>query len=142
VAIWLRGFVVVARWGLIAAALAACGSGSSYLTPSGSNTTLMAGWERKFTLEWNVEPDPGGAQRIRGYISSQYGQTASQVRVLAQALDPSGAVIAQRIAWVPSRVVGFGRSYVEIPNLPRADHYKVTVWDYTIIEGFGGGALR
>jgi hypothetical protein len=138
----LKGFLLAARLGLIAATLTACGSGSSYLTPSRSNTTLMAGWEKKFTLEWDVEPDPGGAQRIRGYISSQYGQTASPVRVLAQALDPSGAVIDQRIAWVPSRVVGLGRSYIEIPNLPRADHYRVTVWDYTIIEGFGGGALR
>jgi hypothetical protein len=128
--------------GLIAVALTACASGNGYLTPSGSNITLMAGWEKKFSLEWSVGPDPDGAPRIRGYISSQYGQTASPVRVLAQALDPSGAVIGQRIAWVPSRVVGLGRSYIEIPNLPRADRCRVTVWDYTIIEGFGGGALR
>jgi hypothetical protein len=54
----------VPRWGqgervlfvLIVMIAAACGTTSRYLTPSGSVTTLMPGWERHFTLDWTVEP--------------------------------------------------------------------------------------
>ena len=122
---------------LLALAAPACGVTSRTLTPSGSFTTLMAGWEKKFNLEWSVEPEVGDGQRIRGYVSSQYGQAAERVRLLAQGLDPSGAPLAQRIWSLPGAVVGFGRAYFEIPHLPKADHYLVTVWDYTIHEAEG-----
>lgn len=125
----------VARLGLIAVAMTACGTGSSYLTPSGSSTTLMAGWERRFTLDWTVEPEPGGARRLRGYVSSQDGQHANVLRVLAQALDSSGVVVSQQISFIPGGVGGFQRAYFEIRHLPAADHYRVSVWDYTYRSG-------
>ena len=127
-----RSIVAVARLGLIAVAVTACGTASSYLTPSGSTTTLMAGWEYRFKLEWSVDPEPDGNRRIRGYIASQYGERAEAVRVLGQALDASGAVVGPRIAYVPGGVPGFARVYFEIPHLPPADHYRVSVWDYTL----------
>ena len=126
-----RSILAVAQLGLIAVAPTACGTTSSYLTPSGSTTTLMAGWEYRFKIEWTVEPEQGGARRLRGYVSSQHGEHAARVRLLAQALDPTGAVVGQRIWWVPGGVGGFGRGYFEVPHLPPADHYRVTVWDYT-----------
>jgi hypothetical protein len=90
----------------------------------------MAGWEHRFKLEWSVDPEPDNARRIRGHIDSQYGEHADAVRVLAQGLDSSGAVVGQRIAYVPGGVTGFARVYFEIPHLPPADHYRVSVWDY------------
>jgi hypothetical protein len=51
-----------------------------------------------------------------------------------QALDASGTVIDQRIAWGPTGVGGFGRAYFDVRNLPAADHYQVFVWDYRRIE--------
>ncbi len=134
----LGPFPVVARLGLIALVLTACGTAGSHPTPSGSSPTLMAGWEGKFTLEWQPEPEPGGAQRLRGYVVSRYGQRAEPMRVLGQAIDGSGGVVGQRIAWVPGGVAGFGRAYFEVPHLPPSANYRVTVWDYTIVEGFGG----
>jgi hypothetical protein len=122
---------------LVVIAAAACGIASSSLTPSGSVTTLMAGWERHFKLDWMAEPEPGGARRISGYVYNQHGESATMVRLLAQALDPSGAVIGQRIAWVPGNVVGFGRAFFEVPHLPPADHYRVTIWDYTFLQSDG-----
>src|SRR5882762_2614849 len=89
-------FLALARLGLIAVAVTACGTASSYLGPSGSTTTLMAGWEHRFKLEWSVDPEPDGNRRIRGYIASQYGERAEAVRVLGQALDASGAVVGPR----------------------------------------------
>ncbi len=122
---------------LIAVAVPAGWAAGGHLTPSASTTTLMAGWEQKFKLDWTVETEPGGTHRIRGYVVSQYGQHADPLRVLGQALDTSGAVVGQRIAWVPGGVAGFGRTYFEIPSLPSADNYRVTVWDYSIVQGAG-----
>ena len=116
---------------LTAVATTACGATSIYLTPSGSTTTLMQGWEHWFKLEWSVEPEPDGGKRIRGYITNEYGERAEPLRVLAQALDASGAVVGQQIAWVPRGVGGFDRAYFEISHLPAADHYRVSVWDYS-----------
>ena len=99
-----------------------------------SKTTLMGGWENKFSVEWSVAPEPGGMRRLQGYVVSRYGQHAEPFRVLGRALDQSGAVVGQRIAWIPGGVAGFGRVYFNVPHLPAADHYVVTVWDYTIIE--------
>src|SRR5437660_394309 len=73
-------------------------------------------------------PDP---VRIHHHTDARLG---ALVRLLAQALDPSGAVVGQRIAWVPGGVSGFGRAYFEIPHLPATDHYRVSVWDFSFIE--------
>jgi hypothetical protein len=126
---------------LIASIVTACGSTSSYLTPSESTTTLMAGWEQHFTLEWTPEPEEGNARRITGYLYNRHGEAAVSVRVLAQALNQSGAVVGQRIEWVPEGVTGFGRSYFIVPHLPIADTYRVTVWDYTWQQADGGSRM-
>src|SRR5205807_10327979 len=47
-----------------------------------------------------------GGKHIRGYITNEYGGSAQPVRLLAQALDASGAVVGQQIAWVPAGVRG------------------------------------
>jgi hypothetical protein len=124
--------------GLVAVTTAACGV-TTYLTPSGSTTTLMAGWERHFVLDWTVEPEQSDARRLRGYVHNQHGESAENVRLLAQALDASGAVIGQRTTWVPGVIGGFGRAYFEVPHLPPADHYRLTVWDYTLIQSADTG---
>src|SRR5437899_8454676 len=125
-----RAILAVARLAVITVAMTACGTASSYLTPSTSTTTLMAGWDRWFKLEWSVERERGGTSRITGYVTSQHGEGADAVRVLAQALDASGAVVGQQIAWVPRGVSGFPHRYFEVPRLPFANHYQVCGWYY------------
>lgn len=120
---------------LVALAAAVYASVSGQRTPSTpAATTLMTGWEGRFKLEWSVESEAGGTRRIRGYITSQHGEYAEPVRLLAQALDASGAVVGRRIAWVPGGVNGFQRAYFEIPDLPSAQGYRVSVWDYTFLQ--------
>jgi hypothetical protein len=120
---------------LTAVATTACGTMTSpSLTPSDSTTTLMLGWEHWFKLDWSVESDPGGGRRIRGYVTNTSGEAAEPLRLLAQALDASGAVVGQQIAWVPEGVGGFERAYFEVSHLPSADHYRVSVWDYSFLE--------
>jgi hypothetical protein len=118
--------------GCLAVLLAGCGTATSGGTNDPSITTLMAGWQQKFDLDWQVKPEPGGTQRIQGYLTSRYGRSAEPVRVLVQALDGSGAGVGHRIAWVPGGVPGFGRSYFEVRHLPSADHFLVSVWDYSL----------
>ena len=97
----------------------------------------MWGWERHFSLEWTVESEKGGGRRVTGYVTNHHGEFALSVRLLAQALDQSGAVVGQRIEWIPSGVTGFSRAYFEVPRLPAADTYRVTVWAYTWLQSDG-----
>jgi hypothetical protein len=97
----------------------------------------MWGWERHFSLEWTVEPEKGGERRLSGYVYNHHGEFALSVQLLAQALDPAGAVVGQRIERVPQGVGGFGRTYFEVPHLPPSDNYRVTVWEYTWLQSDG-----
>ena len=128
---------VLARLALVAVAITACATGGDQLTPSASFTTLMPGWESKFTVAWTVEAARDGTKLLSGRVTSRYGQYAAQVSLLGQALDASENVVSQRIARVPGGIPGFNSTYFEISRLAPADHYKVTVWAYTIVEERG-----
>ena len=117
---------------LIAATTAACAGTGASPPPTMTTTTLMSGWEQHFTIEW-ADQGQNGARRVTGYVYASKGDSAEGVRLLAQALDASGAVIGQRIAYVPGGVGG-GRAYFEVPNLPTASSYRVSVWDYTWVN--------
>jgi hypothetical protein len=119
---------------LVALTAAACGAVGSSLYPSGTTTTLMVGWDHWFKLQWSVEPAADGDRSIHGYITNEYGGPAEPVRLLGQALDTSDAVVGQRIVFIPEGVGGFDRAYFEISHLPLADHYRVSVWDYTFLQ--------
>ena len=69
---------------VLACGVATDGAAADKIPPS--VTTLMAGWEQKFTLEWTVVPEPEGTRRVRGYVVSRYGQRAEPVRVLGRAV--------------------------------------------------------
>jgi hypothetical protein len=122
--------------GLVVLTTTGCASTDAF-SPSGSATTLMYGWELHFTLEWTVEPEAGDARQLKGYVNNLYGGYATDVRLLAQALDASGTVVGRRIAFVPAGVPGFGRSSFVIQHLPPADHYQVSVWTYDFHQGVG-----
>ena len=122
---------------LVAAMTGACAGTAASPPLTMTATTLMAGWEQHFTLEWAADPGQNGVRRVTGYVYNRHGEYALDVRLLAQALDPSGAVVGQRIAWVLGGVGGSGRAYFEVPNLPGANSYRVSVWDYTWAQGAG-----
>src|SRR5207248_563000 len=99
--------------------------------------------ERWFKLSWEATPEKqGDLRRLRGYVENTYGEAAGRVQLLGQALDASGAVVGQKISWLSGTVGGFGRVYFEIPNMPPADHYRVTVWTYERIQAPGGWVIR
>lgn len=110
----------------------ACGTVTSEVKPSGTASTLMPGWEQKFDVKWQATGDQRGTQHIQGYVVSHHGRAAYTARVLVQGVDAAGAVVDRRIAAVPGGVPALGRSYFDVAHLAPADHYVVTVWDYTI----------
>ncbi len=61
----------------------------------------------------------------------------TRVQLLAQALDASGNVIGQRLEWGPEVIPALGRVYFEIPKMPPAAQYRVTVWAYDRLKGGG-----
>jgi hypothetical protein len=106
-------------------------------------TTLMPDSERWFRLSWETTPEKAGdLVRLRGWVENTYGEAAARVQLLGQALDGSGALVGQKIVWLGPTIGGYGRVYFEIPNMPKADHYRVTVWSYERIQAPGGWVLR
>lgn len=124
---------------VIGLAVAAAGCATSETTPSAAVTTLMPDSERWFKLSWEAAPEKDGEhRRLRGYLQNTYGEAAAKVQLLAQALDNTGNVVDQKLWSVSGAVPGFGRVYYEIPKMPQADHYRVTVWSYERIQSPGG----
>jgi hypothetical protein len=134
-----RSLIALVRVALVAATVTACALPTS--TPTSSNVTMTAGWERHFVIDWTVDPAQGGARLVHGFITSQTGERVESMRLVAQALDASGAVVGQEIAWLPSGLNSSQRAYFEIGRLPSAAQYRVSVWDYSFYQGDGGGFL-
>ena len=121
--------------GLAVALLGGCASIPS-LTPTGTATTAIIGWERWLSVDWTSEAGPAGND-LSGYVTSVHGAPIGNVQLLAQALDASGAVVGGKIEWLPGVVPGLQRTYFRIPGLPAAASYRVTVWWFETIEGKG-----
>jgi len=124
---------------LIATLCAACGELGAAPPLSMTATTLTAGWEHHFAVEWAAAEQGQSSRKVAGYVYNRNGEFAVNLRVLAQAVDAGGAVVGQRIAYVPGGVGGFGRAYFEVPNLPAAASYRVSIWDYTWFQSSGDG---
>jgi hypothetical protein len=127
--------------GLIATMSAACGELGAAPPLSMTATTLTAGWEHHFSFEWTATEQSQSSRKVSGYVYNRNGEFATSLRVLAQAVDSGGAVVGQRIAYVPGGVGGFGRAYFEVPNLPATASYRLSVWDYTWFQADGNGKM-
>jgi hypothetical protein len=130
----MRSALGILGLGLLGVTVTACGFTAQYFTPPPSTTTLMLGWERRFSLDWTVTPAPDGSSRVEGYVNSLDGERAMSLRVMARAVDAQGHVVGQQIAWVPEGVPAFSRTYFAVPRLPQAESYVVTVWDFTLFQ--------
>ena len=122
--------------GLIATMSAACAETGAAPPLSMTATTLTAGWEQHFVRVDGDRAEPELAQGRRLRLQPQR-EFATSLRVLAQAVDSGGAVVGQRIAYVPGGVGGFGRAHFEVPSLPATASYRLSVWDYTWFQADG-----
>src|SRR5262249_28372582 len=123
--------------GMLVATLVGCATTDTQ--PSATVTSLVPEVERWFKVDWTAEPERDGARRLSGYVQSAVKEPVNKVQLLAQALDGSGKVVAQRVEWVPETIPAYGRMYFDIPKMPPAADYRVTVWAFDRIKGGGGG---
>jgi hypothetical protein len=115
--------------------VATTGCESAGLSPSASVTTTLPGvTESRFKVDWAAASNARG-QTIEGHIENVSGWTAVNVRLLVQALDPSGQIVDQRLEWLGGPVPAGSRSYFRVGGLPAADHYRVTIWSHSAIRG-------
>ncbi len=121
--------------GMLVAALVGCATTETQ--PSASVTSLAPNAQHWFRVSWTAEPALAIAVRLRGYVESSLGEAVTRVQLLAQALDASGNVIGQRLEWGPEVIPALGRVYFEIPKMPPAAQYRVTVWAYDRLKGGG-----
>ena len=112
------------------------GAAAAGMTPSASVTTAIQGWEHWFRLDWTAHATPKGNE-IDGYIYNSYGAAAANVQILAQALDTTGNLVSQKIAWVPGTVPALNRAYFKVPGLPPAQSYRVSVWAFDFVQSSG-----
>jgi hypothetical protein len=120
----------VTVWCLMAASvLSTAGCSTAETTPSATVTTLQPTWPQHLKLEWSVTDRPGG-RRIDGVVYNDFGLPAADVQILAQALDASGAVIGQRIVYLPDWIPPRNRSFFRVDGLPPASSYRVSVWNF------------
>jgi len=90
----------------------------------------------RIRLDWEVGAGWAGRPVIRGYVYNDYGRPASDVHLLVETLDGSGAVIARNIGFVRGVVQLNDRSYFEVPLKISGVSYRVSV---TSLEWKGGG---
>ena len=118
--------------GMLIAALAGCATTGTQ--PSASVTSLNP-QAKSFKVIWEATPERDGERRLQGYVESSLGEAATRVQLLALALDASGNVTAQRVAWLPESIGAGGRAYFDIPKMPPAAEYRVSVWSFDRLKG-------
>jgi hypothetical protein len=101
-----------------------------------SLTPHIVGWERYFSVTWETS-EWRGRPYLSGYVVSEYGATATRVRLLVDGLDSSGRVVAQRVEWLGSTVPAFSRVYFEVPIPERASSYRVRVFTFDFLQAAG-----
>jgi hypothetical protein len=115
---------------------AGCAGATGRMTPSATTTTAVQGWENRLRLDWTAQDRPTGHD-IAGYIYSTHGSNIVNVQLLAQGLDVNGNVVSQKVEWLQGVVPALQRAYFRIPNMPPAARYRVSVWWFETVEGWG-----
>jgi hypothetical protein len=117
---------------LLVPAVAGCaGAMTGGLHPNATTTTAIVGWERYLQIEM-AQLQPSG--RVEGYVSSRYGTMLVNVQLLAQALDANGNVVGQKLAWLGTPVPPLQSVYFQVPGMPAAAQYRVSVWAFDSME--------
>lgn len=94
--------------------------------------------DARIRLDWQVGTGRGGRPVIQGYVFNDYRRPASDVHLLVETLDASGAVIGRTIGFVRGVVQFNDRAYFEVPIKTPGASYRVSV---TALDWKGGGGM-
>ena len=114
-----------------AALLGSAGCESAGMVPSASVTTTTPGvTEQWFKLDWSAEPEAGGQRIVDGHVENLSGRLVTDVQLLVQSFDASGALVAQKRQWLGGDLPAGSRTYFAFRRLAPAGRYRVSVWSY------------
>lgn len=108
--------------------------------PARSLTPLVLGWEQFFKLEWQAA-ERAGQPVVQGYILNDWGFPARRIQLLVEALDDTGGVAGQQVAWLGSSLTPGTRAYFEVPVARRAPTYRVSVFAFEWVQVGDGDRL-
>jgi hypothetical protein len=97
---------------------------------------LVVGWEQFFKLSWESGMVKG-RPAVWGHILNDWGLPAKDIRLLVEALGPSGEIIGQDVAWLGTSLTPGMRAYFEVPVSQPAPTYRVSVFafDWVLTDG-------
>lgn len=121
---------------LLLATMALLALGPASPVREASALSAASSIDPRIRLDWEVGAGRAGRPVIRGYVYNDYGRPASDVHLLVETLDSSGAVIARNIGFVRGVVQLYDRSYFEVPLKVSGVSYRVSV---TSLDWKGGG---
>src|SRR5215469_7764921 len=96
--------------------------------------------DRRLRLDWEVGTWHGRPV-IQGYVYNDYLRAASNVLLLVETLDASGAVTARAIGFVRGVVPNNDRSYFEVPLKTVGASYRVSITDFDWRDSGGAGGM-
>jgi hypothetical protein len=89
---------------------------------------LIVNWEDYFQVDWRVS-ERRGQPLLIGHVRSARKYGARWMQLLVDRVDAGGALIDQRLVWLPSEVPRGSQVYFEIRVEPAAS-YRVAVFAY------------
>lgn len=86
--------------------------------------------DRGFRVDWESAETKRGTT-IRGYVNTDLGSGATNIRLIIESLDGAGQVVATTVGYLHGSAPPFGRLYFEVPLKAPAPSYRVRVgaWD-------------
>ena len=91
-------------------------------------TPLVVNWQQYFEIDWRAS-ERGGQTLLSGYVRNIWKDGARWMQLLVDRVDTSGALIDQRLVWLPSEVPRGGEVYFEVQVEPAAS-YLVVVYAF------------
>lgn len=129
--------IAMKRLLLVTMAVLALAAGSPVQPVAALSATSSV--DARIRLDWEVGTTRGGRPVIQGYVYNDYGRPASDVQLLVETLDASGAVIGRTVGFVRGVVQLNDRTYFEVPIRVTGASYRVSVTGFDW-RGGGGGA--
>jgi len=83
-----------------------------------------------FRIEWELTPK----RAIEGRVYNEYQAPVRRIRLLVEALDASDRVVDKKLGYVFGDVGPLSHHYFEVRELPAADHYRLSVESYTVVD--------
>jgi hypothetical protein len=103
------------------------------LPPTSHYESLVHGWQSMFRITSEVVTRRGRPW-LGGYISSDYGFTATRMRLLIDGVDQAGRTVSQSVSWLGSPIPPGARVYFEVPAPQPGVSYRVSVLAFDSLQ--------